>query len=60
MTRTETVAIVTGAARGIGLAIADRLCAAGTLVVLADIGGSELERAVAALRAKNSSANCLP
>jgi NAD(P)-dependent dehydrogenase (short-subunit alcohol dehydrogenase family) len=60
MTSTETVAIVTGAARGIGLAIAGRLCAAGMRVVLADLGGSDLAGAAAALRARNPAADCLP
>ena len=40
------VALVTGAARGIGLAIATRLLAEGAHVVLADIDGDEAERAV--------------
>ena len=39
------VALVTGAARGIGLAIARRLLAEGATVVLADIDGDEVERA---------------
>ena len=38
------VALVTGAARGIGLAIATRLVAEGATVVLADIDGDEAER----------------
>ena len=44
-------ALVTGAARGIGLAIAARLLEEGATVVLADIDGEEAERAVAGLPA---------
>jgi NAD(P)-dependent dehydrogenase (short-subunit alcohol dehydrogenase family) len=40
-------AIVTGAARGLGLAIAKRLADAGAKVVMADIDGSELSAAAA-------------
>ena len=62
------VAIVTGAARGIGRSIADALAAAGARVVLADLGkrtgeesgrwsyalasASELDQAAAAIRAR--------
>lgn len=42
-------AVVTGAARGLGLEIARRLAAAGRTVFAADLDGSELDRAVAAL-----------
>ena len=45
------VALVTGAARGIGLAIAARLVEEGATVVLADIDGEEAERAAARLSA---------
>ena len=45
------VALVTGAARGIGLAIASRLLAEGASVVLADIDGEEAERAARRLPA---------
>jgi 3-oxoacyl-[acyl-carrier protein] reductase len=44
------VAIVTGAARGIGLAIADALSAAGAAVALVDIDSDENEAAAANLR----------
>ena len=45
------LAIVTGAARGVGLAIAEGLAVAGSRVVLVDVRASELEEACAALRA---------
>lgn len=44
------VAIVTGAARGIGLAIAGKLSEAGAHVVLGDIDGGAAEEAAGALR----------
>ena len=44
------VAIITGAASGIGLAAARRLCAEGALVVLCDIQAEAGERAAAELR----------
>lgn len=43
----NTVSLVTGAARGIGLAIADRLAANGSTVVYTDIDAGELEKTVA-------------
>jgi 3-oxoacyl-[acyl-carrier protein] reductase len=46
---TDRVAIVTGAARGIGLAIARRLHAAGARVVIADIDEAGAARAAGAL-----------
>lgn len=53
------VALVTGAARGIGLAIAARLLDEGANVVLADIDGEEVERATNGLPAP-SAARAIP
>ena len=50
----EQVALVTGAARGIGLAIAARLLAEGGHVFLADIDGDEAERAINRLPADDA------
>jgi NAD(P)-dependent dehydrogenase (short-subunit alcohol dehydrogenase family) len=46
------VAVVTGAASGIGLALAERFAAEGMKVVMADIEAAALESAAAAVRAK--------
>ena len=46
------IAVVTGAARGIGLAIAEALAEAGAAVVLTDMNGAALARAVEGLSAK--------
>ena len=48
----DRVALVTGGARGIGLAIATRLLADGARVALADIDGAAAEHAAAALGAR--------
>ena len=50
----EQVALVTGAARGIGLAIAARLLAEGGHVFLVDIDGDEVERAIDRLPADDA------
>ena len=52
-------ALVTGAGRGIGLAAAAALAAHGAHVVLAARGASELDSAVAAIRADGGSAEAL-
>jgi NAD(P)-dependent dehydrogenase (short-subunit alcohol dehydrogenase family) len=53
---TRGVAIVTGAAQGIGLGIARTLGAAGLRVALADIDGEGAERSAAALRGEGQEA----
>jgi NAD(P)-dependent dehydrogenase (short-subunit alcohol dehydrogenase family) len=50
------VAVVTGAASGIGLALATRFAAAGMKLVLADIETAALQRALAALQAQGTAA----
>ncbi len=52
-------AIVTGAAAGIGRAIAERLTGSGAVVTLLDLKGPEVEGAAAALRAKGAQARGL-
>jgi NAD(P)-dependent dehydrogenase (short-subunit alcohol dehydrogenase family) len=52
--------LVTGAARGLGLAIARTLCAAGAEVVLADVLADEGAQAAAALTAEGHHARFLP
>lgn len=53
------VAVVTGAGRGIGLAIAQRLLNDGASVVLTDINSSVLDDAIRTIRRDNPSARCL-
>lgn len=53
-------AVVTGAARGIGRAIAERLARAGARVVIADIDGQAAEQAAAAIRAGGGHALAVP
>ena len=52
-------ALVTGAARGLGLAIAQGLAAAGAQVMLADLQGAAAEREAAALRAQGARAQAV-
>ncbi|MEO8721952.1 MAG: SDR family oxidoreductase [Sphingobium sp.] len=59
MDLTDRVAIVTGAARGIGLAIAARFCRAGAKVVLADRDAEVLAAAIASLRTDNPHAHAV-
>ncbi len=49
---TDRIAVVTGAARGIGLAISEALAEAGAVVVLSDMDATALQAAVEGLRAK--------
>lgn len=52
MSEAARVAVVTGAARGIGLATARRFIEAGYAVAMLDIDASEVDRAAAALRGR--------
>jgi NAD(P)-dependent dehydrogenase (short-subunit alcohol dehydrogenase family) len=54
------VAVVTGAASGIGLALATRFASEGMKVVLADVDEAGLERATSGLRAAGASAVSVP
>ena len=58
MSNTDRVALVTGAARGIGAAVAAKLAALGHPVVLADVIG-EVEATAAALRAAGHQARAI-
>ena len=48
----DRVVVVTGAASGIGLALAERFAAEGMKIVMADVEADALERAAAALRGR--------
>ncbi|MGH3055390.1 MAG: SDR family NAD(P)-dependent oxidoreductase, partial [Gaiellaceae bacterium] len=50
----DRVAVVTGAASGVGYAMAERFAAAGMKVVLADVEDAALARAASALQAKGA------
>jgi len=54
------VAVVTGAASGIGLAMATRFAAAGMKLVLADIEAAALQRALAQLQAPDAATIAVP
>jgi NAD(P)-dependent dehydrogenase (short-subunit alcohol dehydrogenase family) len=54
------VAVVTGAASGIGRALCERFAAEGMKVVLADVDGAGLAAAEAALRARGAEALAVP
>ncbi|MDX3927758.1 MAG: SDR family oxidoreductase [Shinella sp.] len=54
---TDKVAVITGAARGIGLAAAEALAEAGATVVLTDMNSGQLESATAGLEAKGYKAD---
>jgi 3-oxoacyl-[acyl-carrier protein] reductase len=56
----DRIALVTGAARGIGLGIAQRLAEEGAKLVLSDIDADELERAGGALRQGRNSVLTIP
>jgi NAD(P)-dependent dehydrogenase (short-subunit alcohol dehydrogenase family) len=51
------VAVITGAARGIGFATADALSEAGAIVVIADMDGAAAAKAAAELKAKGRNAD---
>ena len=52
----DKVAIVTGSARGIGRAIADRMAAYGATVVISDLRIEDVQRTVSELRADHPEA----
>ena len=56
----DRVAVVTGAASGIGRALAERFCAAGMKVVLSDVEVDALQQATAALREQGASVHAAP
>ncbi|ENO87804.1 SDR family oxidoreductase [Thauera linaloolentis] len=53
------VAVVTGSAHGIGLAIAHKFAAEGARVVMADLDEKPIERAASEVRAKNAGAEVM-
>src|ERR1700704_2570559 len=53
------VAVVTGAASGIGGALAEAFAAAGSAVVVADVDGAEAENVVAGIRAAGGRAQAV-
>jgi 2-hydroxycyclohexanecarboxyl-CoA dehydrogenase len=56
MGKTDRVAVVTGAASGMGFAIARQLAASGARVALLDLQGDAAQRAAASLRANGATA----
>ena len=54
------IAVVTGAASGIGLALAERFAAAGMRVVLADLDEAALEAAAGRVAARGVEALAVP
>lgn len=60
MKLSNKVALVTGAARGIGFTLAARLCAEGAQVALADLDAASVTEAAEAIRRDQPDARCLP
>ncbi|MBA4863605.1 SDR family NAD(P)-dependent oxidoreductase [Streptomyces sp. PSKA54] len=56
----ERVAVVTGAASGIGLAISERLAGAGVRLVMTDLDGQAVEDAAAAVRKRGCEVEAVP
>lgn len=59
MRLSNKIAVITGAANGIGLALAKRFCREGASVVLADLRADELERAVEEIKQGQPDSRCL-
>ena len=57
MSLSEKIAIITGGAKGIGLACAERLAGDGAKVVIADVDESEGEASCEAIRAAGGEAS---